>query len=71
MIMAESTAVEDIDAGKVGRQYRCFKVKVLTNHKADQTDDIFFLVHDKKTTYLFSIRQASDSWFKTLIFFIR
>ena len=37
MVIAESTVLEDIDTGKVERQCRYFKAKVLTNHKADQS----------------------------------
>jgi hypothetical protein len=38
MVMAESTVLEDIDTGKVERQCRYFKAKVLENHQADGTD---------------------------------
>ena len=38
MIMAESTIVEDIDTGKVDRQCRYFKAKVLQDHKMESTD---------------------------------
>ena len=40
MIMAESTVLEDINTGKQERQCRYFKAKVVTNHKAAQTDNI-------------------------------
>ena len=61
MIMAESTVLEDIDTGKIERQCRYFKAKVLTNHKADQTDDTFesaiaddqtIVFTDKSTSYV-------------------
>jgi hypothetical protein len=35
MIMPESTVLENIDTGKIDRQYRYFKAKVLEEHKAD------------------------------------
>jgi hypothetical protein len=38
MVMAESTVLEDIETGKVERQCRYFKAKVLENHQADGTD---------------------------------
>lgn len=38
MIMAESTILEDIDTGKVDRQCRYFKAKVLQDHKMESTD---------------------------------
>ncbi len=37
MIMAESTVLEGINTGKVGRQARYFKAKVLTGHKMEGT----------------------------------
>ena len=61
MIMAESTVLEDINTGKVERQCRYFKAKVLTNHKAHQTDDTFesaiaddqaIVFTDKSTSYV-------------------
>ncbi len=36
--MAESTILEDIDTGKVERQCRYFKAKVLEDHKSDGTN---------------------------------
>ena len=38
MIMAESTILEDIGTGKIERQARYFKAKVLTDHKVEGTD---------------------------------
>jgi hypothetical protein len=38
MVMAESTVLEDIYTGKVERQCRYFKAKVLENYQADGTD---------------------------------
>lgn len=41
MVMAESTILEDLDTGKVERQSRYFKAKVLEDHQADGTDRTF------------------------------
>ncbi len=38
MIMAESTILEDLETGKVDRQCRYFKAKVLADYKVDGTD---------------------------------
>jgi len=40
IIMAESTVLEDIDTGKVDRQCRYFKAKVLENHEECIMTDI-------------------------------
>jgi hypothetical protein len=40
MIMAESTILEDLDTGKIERQSRYFKAKVLGDHQADGTDEV-------------------------------
>ncbi len=45
MIMAESTVLEDVETGKVDRQCRYFKAKVLDDHKADKTDTTFEKSH--------------------------
>ena len=61
MIMAESTILEDIETGKVERQARYFKAKVLTNHKVEGTDqtlqqaianDDSIVFTDKSTSYV-------------------
>ena len=61
MIMAESTVLEDIDTGKVERQCRYFKAKVLDDHKADGADDVLkdnidddeiIVFSDKSTSYV-------------------
>lgn len=59
MIMAESTVLEDIDTGKVARQCRYFKAKVLTNHKADQTDDTLQSAIDDNQTIVFTDQSTS------------
>jgi len=59
MVMAESTIIEDIDTGKVERQCRYFKAKVLENHKADGTDVAFKNVIDKEKTIVFTDKSTS------------
>jgi len=41
MVMAESIILENIETGKLDKQCRCFKSKVLDGHKADGTDQTF------------------------------
>jgi len=53
--MAESTVLEDIDTGKVERQCRYFKAKILTNHKADQTDRTLESTIDDDQTIVFTV----------------
>ncbi len=51
MIMAESTILEDIKTGKLERQCRYFKAKVLEDNKADGTDKTFEnSINDEQTT---------------------
>ena len=61
MIMAESTILEDIETGKIGRHARYFKAKVLTDHKVEGTDqtlqqaianDDSIVFTDKSTSYV-------------------
>lgn len=59
MVMAESTVLEDINTGKVDRQCRYFKAKVLTDHKADQTDDILKPSIDEEQTIVFTDQSTS------------
>ena len=59
MVMAESTILEDIDTGKQERQCRYFKAKVLTNHKADQTDDTLKAAIDDDQTIVFTDQSTS------------
>jgi len=59
MIMAESTVLEDIDTGKVEGQCRYFKAKVLTSHKADQTDDTIQVAIDNDQTIVFTDQSTS------------
>lgn len=59
--MAESTILEDIETGKIERQARYFKAKVLTDHKVEGTDqtlqqaitnDDSIVFTDKSTSYV-------------------
>ncbi len=59
MIMAESTILEDIDTGKVDRQCRYFKAKVLQDHKADGTDNTFQEAIDDEQTIVFTDKSTS------------
>ena len=59
MVMAESAVLEDIDTGKVERQCRYFKAKVLTNHKADQTDHTLESAIDDDQTIVFTDKSTS------------
>jgi len=59
MIMAESTVLEDIESGKVERQCRYFKAKVLEDHKADGTDITFENGIDKEQTIVFTDKSTS------------
>jgi len=59
MIMAESTILEDLETGKVERQCRYFKAKVLEDHKADGTDKTFENVIDGEQTIVFTDKSTS------------
>ncbi len=59
MVMAESTVLEDIETGKVERQCRYFKAKVLENHNADGTDQTFEQAIDKEQTIVFTDKSTS------------
>lgn len=59
MIMAESTVLEDVDTGKVDRQCRYFKAKVLENHQAEGTDDTFKSTIDTEQTIVFTGKSTS------------
>jgi len=59
MLIAESTVLEDIDTGKIERQCRYFKAKVLTNHKADQTDGTFESAITDDQTIVFTDKSTS------------
>ena len=59
MIMAESTILENIETGKVERQCRYFKAKVLENHQADTTDNNFKSAIDQEETIVFTDKSTS------------
>lgn len=59
MLMAESTVLEDLQTGKVERQCRYFKAKVLEDHKADATDTTFEKAIDNEQTIVFTDKSTS------------
>jgi len=59
MIMAESTVLEDIKTGKQVKRCRYFKAKVVTNHKADQTDNTLQSAIDNDRIILFTDQSTS------------
>ena len=59
MVMAESTVLEDVETGKVERQCRYFKAKVLDDHKADGTDTTFEKAIDNEQTIVFTDKSTS------------
>ena len=59
MIMAESTILENIETGKIERQCRYFKAKVLEDHKADGTDQNFENTIDDEQTIVFTDKSTS------------
>src|SRR5680860_127055 len=59
MVMAESTILEDIDTGKIERQCRYFKAKVLDDHKAEGTDQTFKDSLDEDQTIVFTDKSTS------------
>lgn len=59
MVMAESTILENIETGKVERQCRYFKAKVLESHQADTTDNSFKNAIDQQETIVFTDKSTS------------
>src|SRR5690606_1304232 len=59
MIMAESTILEDLDTGKVERQCRYFKAKVLEDHQADGTDETLKNALEGDQTIVFTDKSTS------------
>jgi len=59
-VMAESTPLEKIETGQKSNQCRYFKMKVLTNHKSEQIDQLMeenlegknIIFSDKSTSYV-------------------
>ena len=59
MVMAESTILEDLDTGKVERQCRYFKAKVLEDHQADGADETFKNAIANEETIVFTDQSTS------------
>lgn len=59
MVMAESTILEDIETGKVERQCRYFKAKVLDNHASEGTDETFKGCINEDETIVFTDKSTS------------
>lgn len=59
MIMAESTILEDIDTGKIERQCRYFKAKVLEDHKMEGTDKTLKEAIDASESIVFTDKSTS------------
>ncbi len=59
MVMAESTVLEDVGTGKVGRQCRYFKAKVLTDHKMEGTDRTLQKAIDNEESIVFTDKSTS------------
>lgn len=57
MVMAESTALEGIETGKIDRQCRYFKV--IDDHKADSTDQALKKTIDGEKAIVFSDKSTS------------
>lgn len=59
MVMAESTVLENIETGDTERQCRYFKAKVLEDHKAEGTDEVFEKAIDDEQTIVFTDKSTS------------
>lgn len=59
VVMAESTALEGIETGKIDRQCRYFKAKVIDDHKADSTDQALKKTIDGEKAIVFSDKRTS------------
>lgn len=59
MLMAESTVLEDVDTGRIDRQCRYFKAKVLENHKAGDTGRMLKKAIDGEKAIVFSDKSTS------------
>lgn len=59
MVMAESTILENIHTGKVERQCRYFKAKVLGDHKCEGTNNTLKNAIDGEQTIVFTDRSTS------------
>ena len=59
MVMAESTVLENIETGKVERQSRFFKAKVLENHNAENIDQALKEAIENEKTIVFTDKSTS------------
>jgi hypothetical protein len=59
MIITKNTIIEDIETGKIERQCRYFKAKVVQNHQADGTDQTLENAIDKEKTIVFTDKSTS------------
>lgn len=59
MVLAESTVLEDIDTGKVERQCRYFKAKVLEDHKSEGTGNTLKKAIDEEQVIVFTDKSTS------------
>jgi hypothetical protein len=59
MVIAESTILEDLQTGKVERHCRCFKAKVLSDHKSEGTNNTLKNAIDGEQTIVFTDRSTS------------
>jgi hypothetical protein len=59
MVMAESTVLEDIVTGKVERQARYFKAKVLTDHRTEGTDGVLREAIENNRSLIFTDESTS------------
>jgi hypothetical protein len=59
MVMAESAVLEDIVKGKVERQARYFKAKVLTDHRTEGTDEVLREAIENNSSLIFTDESTS------------
>jgi hypothetical protein len=59
MVVSESTVLEDVETGKIDRQCRYFKAKVLEYHKTEGTDGTLKDAIDGETSIVFSDKSTS------------
>jgi hypothetical protein len=59
MVMAESTILENVETGKIDRQCRYFKAKVLEDHNAEGTDEMLKKAIDGEKSIVFSDKSTS------------
>jgi len=59
MVMAESTVLESLETGKLERQARYFKAKVLTDHKMGSTDKVLQQAIENDKSVVFTDQSTS------------